>query len=477
MIILQKRKKEEGIKDQNSGYTLGKIAELYLSDTKYKKRAINTDRYYRLILNNWILPELGDIKLRSIEESDLENLYDKMRRKINPTTNKPLSETYINHCHKLIKSIYNYAKKKKWILSNPADYVLEVPKGKSKEHDYYSYEEMMDVIAILDKAQLRLKVAIILLFNSGLRRGELIGLKWQDVIQKKIPTIINNRTVLDISNILKINKEVITIQKNWLKDKDFLSKYEILEVISNTLVAIKPKTDKSIRNIIIPNDVYKLLEQYKKYQINNGFNPKDSDYIFRSLNNINVWNPNDLTREWNYFIKVNKLKKITIHDIRHSHATHLLSLGIPTQDVARRLGHSEPTTTLRIYTHSNLMQDKLIVNKLSQSELVEDYLSFKQIFEILISDSVNPNNEELITSIEWLCNTNITINKLNKYLEISKNYILDNNPQLEDFINVIKKLDDNDKDTLITTFDNLYSNNLNINQIDDLTKYNYNVEI
>ena len=78
MIILQKRKKEEGIKDQNSGYTFGKIAELYLSDTKYKKRAINTDRYYRLILNNWILPELGDIKLRSIEESDLERLYDKI---------------------------------------------------------------------------------------------------------------------------------------------------------------------------------------------------------------------------------------------------------------------------------------------------------------------------------------------------------------------------------------------------------------
>lgn len=103
---------------------------------------------------------------------------------------------------------------------------------------------------------------------------------------------------------------------------------------------------------------------FGKFLFFNGFSPKDTDYIFRSLNNINVWNPNDLTREWNNFIQVNNLKKITIHDIRHSHATHLLSLGIPAQDVARRLGHSEPTNTLRIYTHSNLTQDKILVNKL-----------------------------------------------------------------------------------------------------------------
>jgi len=460
------------------------VARIYINDTKYKKRAINTDRTYKIILNKWILPELGDIKLRSIEESDLEKLYDKMRKSINPQTNKPLSETYITHCHKLIKSIYNYAKKKKWILSNPADYVIEAPKGKSKEREYYSYEEMEDMFPFLEKAQLRLKVAIHILFNSGLRRGELIGLKWKDIEQKRTPTIKNNRRILETTTIFNINKEVIVIQKEWLNDKNFLSKYEIIEVISNTLVAIKPKTDKSIRKVIMENQFYNLLQEYKQYQINNGFNPKDTDYIFRSLNNINVWNPNDLTREWNNFIKVNNLKKITIHDIRHSHATHLLSLGIPAQDVARRLGHSEPTTTLRIYTHSNLTQDKILVNKLKQSNSYNydnnNPLLPEQILGILTKDRLTSNDEDIISSIEWLCNTNITSDEFDKYLNISKNYILENNPSLEKFVSVINKLNFKDKEILLNIINDIFlkTNELNLNQIDDIEKYdNYTIKI
>lgn len=52
---------------------------------------------------------------------------------------------------------------------------------------------------------------------------------------------------------------------------------------------------------------YDLLQEYKQYQINNGFNPKDTDYISRPLNNVNVGNPNYLTRKWNNFIQVNNL--------------------------------------------------------------------------------------------------------------------------------------------------------------------------
>lgn len=82
---------------------------MYLDDTKYKRRSPTTIQGYRRLLNNWILPEIGDNKIRNIEESDLENLYAKMRKSVNLKTNEPLSSTYITHVHKLIKSIYNYA--------------------------------------------------------------------------------------------------------------------------------------------------------------------------------------------------------------------------------------------------------------------------------------------------------------------------------------------------------------------------------
>ena len=103
MKALQKKKKEEGLKEQNSGYTLTQLAERYLNDSKYKKRSPTTLQGYRNILNSWILPELGEHKIRNIEESDLENLYAKMKKSKNNQTGKPLSDTYITHVHKLIK--------------------------------------------------------------------------------------------------------------------------------------------------------------------------------------------------------------------------------------------------------------------------------------------------------------------------------------------------------------------------------------
>ena len=164
---------------------------MYLTDTKYKRRSPTTIQGYKAILNRWILPELGNIKIRNIDETDLENLYEKMKKSKNAQTGKYLTGTYITHAHKLIKSIYNYAKKKKWILSNPTDYVINIPKYKSPEREYYGYEEMIEVFKRLESCNLRFRCAIYLLFNTGLRRGELIGLKCKDLKTKTTPKIEN----------------------------------------------------------------------------------------------------------------------------------------------------------------------------------------------------------------------------------------------------------------------------------------------
>lgn len=479
--MLQQKKKDEGLREQNSGYTLTQVSKFYLDDDKYQKRSINTIRGYKQLLNNWILPELGDIKIRSIEESDLEKLYDSMRKKINPLTNKPLSETYITHCHKLIKSIYNYAKKKKWILSNPTDYVINAPKFNSAERDYYSFDEMQNVYELLNNYHIRFKTAITILFNAGLRRGELFGLKWEDIINRNVPVLENGKRVLKNTTIFNINKEVIAIDKKLLDDPDFLKKYNIIEVISDSLVAITPKTEKSIRNIVIANRCFDLLQEYKQYQIDNGFKPTDKDYVFRTLDNLEVWNPNYLTKEWKYFVENNNLKKITVHDIRHSHATYLLSLGIPPQDVARRLGHSEPATTLKIYTHSNLIQDQKIVNIISQNEYYDiekehekkdSYIFPMSILSILCNDK--SNEEDLFATLDWFFNTSVEKEKIDLYLDVCKKYICDVNPQLNSFAEMIENLNENDKKILFGGINAIFNKNneLCLEQINDIDKYN-----
>lgn len=478
MKALQKKMREEGLKAENGGYTLTQTAKIYLDDIKYQKRSITTIRGYKQMLNRWILPNLGDIKIRSINEQDLEKLYDKMRNSINSVSGKPLSETYINHCHKLISSIFNYAKKKKWLLSNPAEFVINPPKLKLKQRDFYNYEEMMEVFELLKNCNIRFQTAIFTLFNTGFRRAELCGLKWKDIAKRKMPITENGIRKFQTTYIISINRELMTITKDWQQDPNFFKKYDIIEKVTDTLVAIKPKTDKSIRKAVVVDEVYNLFMEYKQYQIDNGFNPTDEDYIFRTIELNNVLQPNYLTKEWTSFVKTNNLKPITVHDIRHSHATYLLSIGIPPQDVARRLGHSEPSTTLRIYTHSNLIQDQKIVSMMASNiynneEPTNVEIQPLTLLSILTNNSKLANEDELYNTLEWMSHDSISRDDLDSYMNMCKQYILDNNPSLRTFYNAMESLDNKTKEELLNGIFNIFDNNneLVLKPTNDILKY------
>ena len=478
MKKLQTQMREEGLKAENGGYTLTQASKIYLEDTKYRKRSLTTVRGYKKLLNNWILPNLGDIKLRSISEQDLERFYDKMRNAISETTGKPLSANYINHCHKLITSIFNYAKRKKWLLKNPAEYIINPPKLVLKQRDYYNYEEMMQVFELLKDSDIRLRTAIFTLFNTGFRRGELTGLKWKDISKRRMPIIENGIRKFQTTYIISIKRELMTVSKEMMREHDFTKKYEIIEMVSETLVAIKPKTEKSIRNVVVVDEVYDALMEYKKYQNDNNFVHTENDYIFRSIDFKEVMHPDYLTRYWNNFVKKNNLKPITIHDIRHSHATYLLSIGVPPQDVARRLGHSEPSTTLRIYTHSNLVQDQKIANLMSTNIYNNDYDTYfnitpQNIMAIVMEDIKLFDEQKNIDVIEWLVNDKVNNDNMDSYLRICKEYILSNNPKLNSLYDTLENIDIKSKMNILSgIIDILYNDyEKNLIPIDDLSQY------
>lgn len=433
------------------------------------------------------MPELGNIKIRNIEESDLENLYAKMRKSINPRTGERLTETYITHVHKLVKSMYNYAKKKKWILSNPADYVLDVPTYDVQERNYYGYEEMLNTFKLLELCNLRLHTAIYLLFNTGLRRGELIGLKWCDL--KIISKPIFSKGIREMKKKfhLAVRREIIRVTDENIIEED------IFEKLSNGLVCKKLKTGKSKRDISVIMDCYDLLMKYKEEQIRNGFNLTDDDYIFRTLDSEKIWDPNYLTKEWNDFVFKNKLRKITIHDIRHSHATYLLSVGVPLQDVARRLGHSEPSTTLKIYTHSSMVQDEKITDylerTLSINENKSEYAKFilnkeKEIEDNLLSvysivTGINLTDmDKIYSTLDQLMGEPIDNLSLPKAVSVARNYLFELNPKLKDIASFIETLN---KEQLNVFVDIIISASngafFDLNPIDDIELYQEKVMI
>lgn len=127
------------------------------------------------------------------------------------------------------------------------------------------------------------------------------------------------------------------------------------------------------------------------------------------------------------------MKKITVHDIRHSHATDLLSMGVPIQDVSRKLGHSDVSTTLKIYTHSNLEQDKLIVQKLEESygnHYIAAILNFRVITSIITGVKLVEENE-INKAIEFLTGEEINDSNEKRLIDTCKNYILSKYSYLE----------------------------------------------
>ena len=258
----------------------------------------------------------------------------------------------------------------------------------------------------------------------------------------------------------------------------FFKKYDIIEKVTDTLVAIKPKTDKSIRKAVVVDEVYNLFMEYKQYQIDNGFNPTDEDYVFRTVELNNVLQPNYLTKEWTSFVKTNNLKPITVHDIRHSHATYLLAIGIPLQDVARRLGHSEVSTTLKIYTHSNLIQDQKIANVMERyiynnNDAPNVGIQPLTLLSILTKNPKITNENDLFDTLEWLSNDNITYDDLDTYMNICKQYILDSNPNLQIFNQFIESVNPEIINKLLDGIYNIFDNNheLLFNPISDISKY------
>ncbi len=460
-----KVKKQAGMNAANDGYTLIEAAKMYLEDRNYKKRAGTTIKGYKRYLNDYLLPEFGHKKLRNITEKDLEKLYKKMRETISQTTGKPIAGTTIKHVHSVIKAIYNYAIHRKWLLYNPAMHVDNKPLNDTPERDYYDYDEITNALNCIDKMpthlngysdkmlasqNLRFKTAITLLFNTGLRKEELFGLKWKDIKWN--------------SKVIEIWRAVVAIEADYFHPDD------VIEIISDNMVCKKLKTDESRRNITVAQVCFDLLLQYKEDQIKDGKNITDEDWIWQEIRLSGIWNPNHLTKEWARFVKNFELKKITLYDIRHSHATYLLSIGVPIQDVSRRLGHSDIATTLKTYTHSNLEQDKKISNLMENNFYnTSNDLSYKLDFSVVASIITGKNyvdEEELYKGLAYLTNREINEDNLFLMTETCKSYILDNHNYLRVMVLIMDEFTNKSK---MTAFFELMNNtHANICRIEPL---------
>ena len=249
-----------------------------------------------------------------------------------------LSKTYVlyNHYLSVINRIFKYAVLMDILNSNPFDKVIK-PKSRQTQRkgNFLTKEELKEFLKLAQTTTLSYFFPLVhLMAYTGLRQGEALALKWSDI---------------DFEN------KKITVDKTAVRIKE-----------KQTIQT--PKTKNSKRVISIDPTTLSILKSWKKDQIKIYFkNGKhfegDENFIF--TNQRGEWvHIHNFIRYFKRFIADHKLKPITPHGLRHTHASLLFSAGVEPKNISDRLGHSTVQITLDLYTHITEEQRADTVEKL-----------------------------------------------------------------------------------------------------------------
>ena len=312
---LEKLKQEIGIIQPNktkSDMSFGEWIDFwYQQYSKITLRPTTQSEYESLIYKH-IIPEIGKIQLDKLTQNDLQQFYSRLKltgRKIRTQVyGNGLSDRMIRTCHTLCRKCLEKAVEENLIRINPAT-DCKLPPKKYNEMKVLTREEMQRFI-IQAKHDGYLELFILEL-STGMRRGEILGLQWDDLNMK--------------TGVLKISRQVVLLN----------GKIHISE----------PKTKTSIRTIILPKDIIKILKEYKK--------TVDSKWLFPSpVKEDMPRNPSAVRKILDRILVKSGCKHIRFHDLRHTFATIALANGMDIKTLSAIIGHNSAETTVNIkYPH------------------------------------------------------------------------------------------------------------------------------
>ena len=316
---------EKGNYINPTGYTFKDFVKRWKTDYAETNLEAKTLYRYEYYLKDNIIPAIGHLKLEQIKPLHLLDLYKKMgqdgARKDGKTGG--YSPKTIRHTHTLIRSILEKAVKWQMLAQNPASRV-EPPKVQEKEVGFYSDEETIRLMELLQHEPTKYRAITMLAIFTGMRRGEIVGLEWPDVDFEK--------------RIIHVKRSSVYIPKEGIITKG-------------------TKTSKSERVIAMAETLYDVLKEYKIWQ-----EVQIDVYGDLWVNTLRVFtqehgepiHPDTISQWFEKFIKKHELPRITFHGLRHTAATLLLSTGTDVETVSRILGHATSSTTSKVYLHSTL---------------------------------------------------------------------------------------------------------------------------
>ena len=276
-----------------------------------------TANRYQLIIEVYTIPRNSNVKLKKLTIRHLQKLYKQLSEsgKIHPGKGQSqgLSTTTVRSAHLMLHAALERAVKERLIPRNPTEDCI-APKPRKIEMQILPTE---DIHAYLEAAKARdLLPMFYLELVSGLPKGELVALRWDD---------------LDIRN------KTISVSKQYVRNPD------------GSLELTQPKIENSVRLVSIPQTTVDLLIQEHDKHPNN-------PYMFPSPITGEMYHPDSVVNLHKKILKDAGLPHIRFHDLRHTFATTALQNGVDVKTVSSMLGHYDAGFTLHTYTHATRQQ-------------------------------------------------------------------------------------------------------------------------
>lgn len=301
--------------------SLGEFLDDYLNlREKEGGLALTTIAGYRDDVKNRLKPYIGGIRVPDLSPRHVRQWFGQMQE-------DGLSAKSIQNVYRLLHRAYEYAIENDIVEKNPCK--PKPPTVKKKPVEVYTEEEIKDILAKAKDTDVYL--LLIILFNTGLRRGEIAALRWSDI---------------------DLDKKTMLIQHN--------------RVIANGKVYEKdPKSESGKREIPLADALVQVLKEAREKDIE----AFDADYASTGyvihLPDGTPYKPDSISQKWDRFAKSNGIRYLCMHDIRHTVASQMIHKNVNCKAVQAIMGHADIKVTLDTYAHPYKEDEKAAIDALS----------------------------------------------------------------------------------------------------------------
>lgn len=302
--------------NNTSNILFSSLVENYIEDMSHRLKPTTMENK-QFIIKSKLLPYFGKMRVCDIDTLKIRKWQNELISYRDEEGN-PFSQTYLKTVNNQLSAIMNYAVSHYRLSYNPCRAAGSMGKSNAEEMKIWTQAQYEQFSKCIQKSSL--KLAFDVLFYTGMRSGELLALTPADILPSKR----------------------IDINKNYAK-------------VRGEELFLEPKTPKAKRCISIPDFLYDDILEYisKLYGIEEG------DRIF-------YFSKYALEQEIKRIAIKTGLPPIRVHDLRHSHASMLIDMGVSPLEIAERLGHESVKTTLDIYSHLYPNKDQQLADRLNK---------------------------------------------------------------------------------------------------------------